>query len=152
MSDANGVALRPSVYDSAAPEDTEGLAARLASGLRPGDRIELHGPLGSGKTTFVRGLARGLGLNPNDVHSPTFTMVHRYRGEITLMHADLYRVHSAEGYEELGLEEDAGASVLVIEWAERLPSGAPEATVQIHFEITGERSRRLHVSRRPPAA
>jgi len=116
------------------PEETEALAARLAAALRPGDRVALCGPLGGGKTTFVRGLARGLGLDPTDVHSPTFTRVHRYRGRITLVHADLYRVDTAEGYAELGLDDDEAASGDVAATA-GAPAGAkarPNSTLQPH--------------------
>ena len=140
--------LKPGDYQSPSPEQTEAFAERLARDLRPGDRVELHGTLASGKTTFVRGLARGLGLDPNLVHSPTFTCVHRYRGEITLVHADLYRVDSDSQYEELGLEaEEEISSVLVIEWGERLPPGSPPATLCIEIKITGDLTRRLRVSR-----
>ena len=118
---------------SRTPEETEALAERLAASLRPGDRVALCGPLGSGKTTFVRGLARGLGLDPDSVHSPTFTRVHRYHGSVTLAHADLYRVDTAEGYAELGLEDDE-ESIQVLEWGDRLPPGVPPPRVRIDFE------------------
>ena len=147
MKSASAPGMKPGDYASSSPEQTEALAERLARDLRPGDRIELHGTLGSGKTTFVRGLARGLDLDPNSVHSPTFTRVHRYRGDITLVHADLYRIDSDSQYEELGLEAEEEAScVFVIEWGERLPSGAPPATLCIEIEVTGDFSRRLRVS------
>ena len=144
--------LKAGDYESTSPEQTEAFAERLGRDLRPGDRVELLGTLGSGKTTFVRGLARGLGLDPNSVHSPTFTRVHRYRGEITLVHADLYRVDSDSQYEELGLEaEEEASSVFVIEWGERLPPDSPPATLCIEIEITGDLTRKLRVSRGPTA-
>jgi tRNA threonylcarbamoyladenosine biosynthesis protein TsaE len=150
MKGARCASLAPGEHDSAAPEDTEALAERLARGLQPGDRIDLRGRLGSGKTTFVRGLARGLGLDPNLVHSPTFTRVHRYRGPVTLVHADLYRVESEMQYEELGLEaEEEASSIFVVEWGERLPPGSPAPTLRVEIEITGDLTRRLRVSAGP---
>jgi tRNA threonylcarbamoyladenosine biosynthesis protein TsaE len=101
--------------------DTEALAAVLARDLRPGDIVTLSGDLGAGKTAFVRGLARGLGLDPAEVSSPTFALVHEHRGgRLPLFHVDLYRLTSADaedlGLDELGVED----GVLAIEWPERL--------------------------------
>jgi tRNA threonylcarbamoyladenosine biosynthesis protein TsaE len=147
MNPPAGPSLPAGVHETRSPEETEALAERLAACLRPGDRVLLSGPLGSGKTTFVRGLARGLGLDPAEVHSPTFTFVHRYRGAARLVHADLYRIESAEAYQELGLEgEEEAGSIFVIEWAERLPAHLPGPQVRVEFEISGEASRRLRIS------
>src|SRR5918995_4815895 len=101
--------------------ETAAVARDLAASLSPGDVLLLSGDLGAGKTAFVRGLAEGLGIDPGEVSSPTFTLLHEYRGgRLTLYHADLYRLDHT-GTEDLGLEE-AGASdgVLAIEWPERL--------------------------------
>ena len=100
---------------------TEALGAVLAKDLRPGDVVALTGDLGAGKTAFVRGLARGLSLDPGQVSSPTFALVHEYRGgRLPLFHVDLYRLSGAEA-EDLGLDELGVADgVLAIEWPERL--------------------------------
>ncbi len=82
---------------------TQEVAREMAAALRPGDVLLLSGDLGAGKTTFVRGLAEGLGVDPDDVSSPTFTLVHEYRGgRLTLYHADLYRLERAST-DDLGL-------------------------------------------------
>jgi tRNA threonylcarbamoyladenosine biosynthesis protein TsaE len=111
----------PSVTITEDERGTEALGEQLAATLRAGDVVLLSGPLGAGKTAFVRGLARGLGLGAADVSSPTFTLIHEYRGgRLTLFHVDLYRLTSADaqdlGLQELGVDD----GVLAIEWSERL--------------------------------
>jgi tRNA threonylcarbamoyladenosine biosynthesis protein TsaE len=116
------------VYESNSEADTRAIAARLAAELQPGAVLLLSGDLGAGKTAFVRGLAEGLGIDPADVTSPTFTLVHEYReGRLPLVHVDLYRLDKAD-LDELGMDTElAERGVLAIEWAERLirlPAGA----------------------------
>ncbi|MSQ47475.1 MAG: tRNA (adenosine(37)-N6)-threonylcarbamoyltransferase complex ATPase subunit type 1 TsaE [Deltaproteobacteria bacterium] len=108
---------------TASPEETEAWGERLAQVLQPGTILGLTGELGAGKTCFVRGLATGLGVNPEAVHSPTFTLIAEHGGgRIPLYHIDLYRLEGA-AIEELGLEEYLfGAGVSAIEWFRFLPS------------------------------
>ena len=114
-------ALIPSVVTRSTAE-TEQLAADLAARFRGGEVVLLSGELGAGKTAFVRGLARGLGSDPEEVASPTFVLLTAYPGPLTLHHADLYRLAGNGDERELGLEELPGPrGVLAIEWAERLP-------------------------------
>lgn len=102
---------------SASPLRTEELARNLAQLLMPGDVITLDAPLGGGKTTFVRGLASGLGVPEEDVSSPTFVIWQIYPGRLRLHHLDAYRLRSAEELEEIGLSETlAGGDVVVLEW------------------------------------
>ena len=126
-------------------EETQSFAARIAADLAPGAVILLSGDLGAGKTVFVRGLAAGLGIDPGEVSSPTFTLVHEYRGgRLTLFHADLYRL-TRTGTEDLGLEEPAVTrGVLAIEWPERLVRAIPGA-MRVRMEMAGESSRRITV-------
>jgi tRNA threonylcarbamoyladenosine biosynthesis protein TsaE len=105
-------------------EATERLGEHLARGLVPGDAIGLVGDLGSGKTAFVRGLARGLGIPEGAVASPTFTMINEHRGRLPLYHVDLYRLEPG-GADLLSLREYVyGDGVTAIEWFDRLPPGA----------------------------
>ena len=106
---------------SQSEDETRAIAAGLAATLGAGDVLLLTGDLGSGKTAFVRGLAEGLGVRPEEVTSPTFTLVHEYRGgRLPLVHVDLYRLESAD-LDEVGLDPDlAAAGVTAVEWAERL--------------------------------
>ena len=124
-------------------DETQAVARDLASRIRPGDVVLLSGSLGAGKTAFVRGLAVGLGIDPGEVSSPTFTLIHEYRGgRLVLYHADLYRLGSAAS-EDLGLEE-AGArtGVLAIEWPERL-ARTPPGPVTVTIDMVDESTRRI---------
>ena len=124
-------------------EETITLARQLAQGLHPGDVVLLTGHLGAGKTAFVRGLAQGLGIDPGEVSSPTFTLVHEYRGgRLTLYHADLYRLERA-ATDELGLEEmGVKDGVLAVEWAERLTHPIPGAT-GVQIQLVDDTTRRI---------
>jgi tRNA threonylcarbamoyladenosine biosynthesis protein TsaE len=108
--------------------------------------VLLSGNLGAGKTAFVRGMAEGLGIDPEDVSSPTFTLVHEYRGgRLTLYHADLYRLERAAA-EDIGLQELGVADgVLAIEWPDRLAHELPHA-IHVRLEITGETTRTLEIT------
>jgi tRNA threonylcarbamoyladenosine biosynthesis protein TsaE len=111
-------------------QETADVGRNLASALAPGAVVLLYGDLGAGKTAFVKGLADGLGVSPDAVSSPTFTLIQEYRGgRLTLLHADLYRINDPREIDDLGLEEQAEAAVLAVEWAEKLPQGWPGATI-----------------------
>jgi tRNA threonylcarbamoyladenosine biosynthesis protein TsaE len=133
-------------HDTRSESETEAYAAALARGFRGGEVVLLSGELGSGKTAFVRGLARGLGLDAEEVASPTFVLLTAYPGPLTLHHADLYRL-SGDGDElELGLEELPGPSgVLAVEWAERLSSPPWARPIRVVLEHGGADLRRIHV-------
>jgi len=126
-------------------DDTERLAATLAATLRGGDVVLLSGPLGAGKTAFVRGLARGLGVDPGEVSSPTFTLVHEYRGgRLRLFHADLYRLGTAAA-EDLGLDElGVRTGVLAIEWPDRL-GHAFRGAIEVTITVVDETTRRIAI-------
>lgn len=122
--------------------ETMAVASELASTLKAGDVILLSGHLGAGKTAFVRGLAAGLGIDPAEVSSPTFTIVHEYRGgRLTLYHADLYRLDRT-ATEDIGLEEmGVRDGVLAIEWPDRLThalSNARAVSLKVIDDVTRE--------------
>jgi tRNA threonylcarbamoyladenosine biosynthesis protein TsaE len=126
--------------------ETQHLAREFASTLRAGDVLLLSGDLGAGKTTFVRGLAEGLGIDPGEVSSPTFTLLHEYRGgRLHLYHADLYRLDKT-ATDDLGLEETGVRDgVLAIEWPDRLAHALPGART-ITLEVVDDVSRRITYS------
>ncbi len=129
--------------------ETVALAASLASGFRGGEVVLLHGELGSGKTAFVRGLAKGLGGDPEAVTSPTFVLLTAYRGRLTLHHADLYRLDSVGPQDELGLEQLPGGGVLAVEWADRIIDPAWPRQIVVRLEHAGGNRRRITVDERP---
>ena len=126
-------------------DDTAAVGRTLAAALNAGDVVLLSGDLGAGKTAFVRGLAAGLGVDPAAVSSPTFTIVHEYRGgRLTLYHADLYRLERT-ATEDIGLEEMGVADgVLAIEWPDRLTHALPSAT-SVRLEIVDDTTRAITI-------
>jgi len=128
-------------------QETVAVANALAGKLAAGDVILLAGNLGAGKTAFVRGLAEGLGISGGEVSSPTFTLVHEYRGgRLTLYHVDLYRLDRA-ATEDLGLDELGVADgVLAIEWPDRLTHALGPAT-RVQLDIVDDTTRRISIDR-----
>jgi tRNA threonylcarbamoyladenosine biosynthesis protein TsaE len=130
-------------------EETSLAGEALGRDLKPGDVVLLFGDLGAGKTAFVRGMARGIGADPEDVSSPTFTIVQEYAGRsATLYHVDLYRLESAE-IDDLGLDDLVSSDgIVAIEWAERW-MGRPDDVTEVRLEHRGEDRRAIDI--RPSA-
>jgi tRNA threonylcarbamoyladenosine biosynthesis protein TsaE len=133
---------------STSEEETAEAGQRLAPELRAGDVVLLYGELGAGKTAFVRGLARGLGAAPEDVSSPTFTLIQQYTGaRATLYHVDLYRLDSDE-VEDLGLDElISGDGIVAIEWADRWRR-PPSDGYRVRIDPAGEDRRTISIRAR----
>ena len=128
------------VFETSSEEETSAVGERLGASMRAGEVVLLYGELGTGKTAFVRGLARGLGAPPEDVTSPTFTLIQEYRGRVALYHVDLYRLAPRE-VDDLGLDELAAGGVLAIEWAGRWTDRIPGAHEVILEDAGGDRRR-----------
>ncbi len=130
-----------SIYISDSVEKTEAYGESLAATLHGGEVIALFGGMGMGKTQFVRGLARGLGLDVA-VSSPTFALVHDYGGQPPLAHFDMYRVSGWEDLYSTGYYDyiDMGA-VLVIEWSENIEAALPADAIRIYFTRIDDRTR-----------
>ena len=133
-------------------ESTLAFGALLGRNLRSGDRLFLHGPLGAGKTTLVRGLMHGLEHpDSREVASPTFAIHHRYDGgRLSVDHLDLYRLTAPVDLAAEGLDTviDDPSSVVVIEWPERLQIGSLSPTISIHLTLLGEGSRGMRLTGR----
>jgi tRNA threonylcarbamoyladenosine biosynthesis protein TsaE len=130
--------------DAATAAETQAIAERLGQLLAAGDVLALTGPLGAGKTTFVQGLARGLGVPPErHVASPTFALVNEHPGRVPLVHADLYRIEDARELAELGLVDAFDRAAVAIEWLDRFPDAAPEERLEITIAFAPGDARRL---------
>ena len=128
---------------SKSPEETQTFAAALAAELKNGAVLALHGDLGSGKTCFVQGLARALGVR-QPVTSPTFTIVNEYRGRCPLVHMDLYRIGDPDELLSLDFENYLNAEgITVIEWAEHSGDWLPGNTMHIYFETGTDLNTRM---------
>lgn len=126
-------------------EETSAAGSNLARTLAAGAVVLLTGELGAGKTAFVRGMAQGLGIDPEQVSSPTFTLIQEYRGgRLPLHHVDLYRLRSIE-VDDLGLDElTLGEGITAIEWPDRLPRPFPSA-IDVRIEHGEGDNRRIHI-------
>ena len=132
--------------ESPSPARTRRLGSDLGRLAQAGDVILLTGDLGSGKTTLVQGISRGLGIR-EPARSPTFVLVSEHHGRLPLYHVDLYRVGGLEEAIDIGIEEFVeGEGVCVVEWADRAPDVFPSERLSIHLEMTGARTRRLKIS------
>lgn len=134
----------PLALETHSPEATARFAEGLGARLRPGDCLLLEGDIGAGKTHFARALIQSLLESPEDVPSPTFTLVQSYfvhPGE--LWHADLYRLSGPDEVEELGLTDAFAHAICLVEWPDRLGDLAPANALTLHFDTIGDNARRI---------
>ena len=131
-------------FSSASSEETEAIGARLARALVPGDVVTVAGELGAGKTTFVRGACRALGVTA-PVTSPTYTIGHRYEGDPDVSHLDLYRFSDVSSAEWADLEPYFEDAVVFVEWPEAGLAGLPRARAVVRLEHVDELTRRIAI-------
>lgn len=129
---------------SSSAEETERLAGELAAALRSGDVVTVAGELGAGKTTFVRGACRALGVE-GPVTSPTYTIGHRYQGRLTVSHLDLYRFKNVSAAEWGDLEPYFSDAVVFVEWPEAGAGALPQARAAVSLEHDGDTRRRITI-------
>jgi tRNA threonylcarbamoyladenosine biosynthesis protein TsaE len=141
-----GRPARPLLTETRSPEETEELAAQLAAGLKSGDVVTVSGELGSGKTTFVRGAARALGVT-QPVTSPTFTIGHRYRGRVDVSHLDLFRFRDVSAAEWGDLEPYFDDAIVFVEWPEAGAGVLPPPRVAVRLEHGGGGTRLVTIER-----
>jgi len=142
-----GVLLREVTTDSA--EETVAFGRSLAQLLAPPKLVLLRGDLGAGKTTLVKGIAAAFeAASEEDVTSPTFTLIHEYRGpRANLFHIDLYRIDTPRELETLALDDlRTEDSILLIEWGEKFPRFGRERDLEIALDRTGETSRTIRIT------
>lgn len=133
------------------PEETREAAAALAALLAPGDVVNLTGELGAGKTAFVQGAARALGVE-GPVVSPTFVLVREYRGQMPIYHVDVYRLERLQEVHDLGFEDLLDPTgVVFVEWGDAVEAMLPDSHLRIELIAAEETdTRRVHVSARGP--
>jgi tRNA threonylcarbamoyladenosine biosynthesis protein TsaE len=130
--------------ESSSPEETEAVAAAVAAGLRPGDVVTVAGDLGAGKTTFVRGAARALGVT-DAVTSPTYALGNRYAGRVPVSHLDLYRLAELEEPDWADLEPYFDGAITFVEWPEAGKAWLPAPRVEIRLRHRGAEHRLILV-------
>lgn len=131
-------------FTSHTPQETERIGERLGSVLSRGDIIALAGELGTGKTTLVRGVAQGMGIEGTEVASPSFTLVNVYEAPLPLYHIDLYRLDNEADLLEIDYEEYIrGDGVVIIEWADRIPQAVPSESLWIRLRYLDAEQREI---------
>lgn len=127
------------VYDSYSCEDTAKIAAEFANTLRGGEFVAMYGDLGAGKTAFVQGVAKALGIN-QPVTSPTFQIVNEYEGRVTLYHFDVYRIAEPDEMYEIGYEDYLKSDgVCMVEWSELIEDIFPETYIKLTINKDNEK-------------
>ena len=138
---------RSGEFIASSAEETRRIGAQLALELNPGDCLLLIGELGVGKTTFVQGLAQGLGICER-VRSPTFVLMHEYHGKVPLYHFDAYRIKNLDELREIGFEDTVRTQgITVIEWGEKAAGLLPQGCWHILIELLPDQTRRIRIER-----
>lgn len=130
-------------FVSSSAEETQEIGKKIGQSLKSGDIVALYGGLGSGKTVFAKGIAKGIGIN-DEVVSPTFTLLKQYQGKQTLYHFDLYRIDDEQELYHIGFYDYIGKSgICVIEWAEH--AGEIPPCISVHLEGSGQDTRTINI-------
>jgi tRNA threonylcarbamoyladenosine biosynthesis protein TsaE len=136
-----------STFVSHSDSETRRFASQFASQLKGNEKICLIGPLGAGKTTFVRGFVEGFNIPSGDVQSPTFTLVREYGTSPKIYHIDLYRFDKEEDIFEAGIYELlTGDELVIVEWADKLTRYYPHPSIRIEMKHSGEQAREIVVN------
>jgi len=139
--------MKSLVYEAKDEQATAALGRALAEVLPPGTTVALYGTLGAGKTRLVQAVAEGLGVDRNQVVSPTFVLIQEYQGRRPLFHLDAYRLRDEDEFLELGPDEYfESEGITLVEWADRVVDCLPAEHVNIHVEVTGSHARRFTIS------
>ena len=134
-------------FISNSPAQTLAIARALGAGLRPGAVVALYGDLGAGKTLFCKGVGEALGIPPDRIVSPTFTIVTEHAGTVPLTHIDVYRLAGAREADEIGMRELlSGDSVCLVEWAEKIEELLPRDCIQVRFSFSGDDRREIAIA------
>ena len=140
------------IFKTESPEETQILGEQLGKTLKPGDVIALTGDLGTGKTCLTQGIARGVGIAPDEiVCSPSYILINEYNGTVPIYHIDLYRLENQMEIADLGLIEYVESDgICIIEWAERMENALPKDCVKINITWEDENIRQITIQRPLP--
>lgn len=143
--------MEPVTFESNSEESTARFGRIVAGCLHPGAVVAMCGPLGAGKTRLVQAIAASAGVDPEEVTSPTFTLVHEYAGRVPIWHVDAYRVADPDEFAELGLDEifESGGWTLV-EWADKFPQCLPAGWLEIRIEVVSPAGRKFFLQGTDP--
>ncbi len=136
------------LFRTKSEKETLRLAEKLGRGLESGTVVALTGEIGSGKTVFIKGLSRGLGVRKQkQVKSPTFVLLHIYEGRTPIYHFDLYRLERPQELDQIGFDEFVSDPEIVslVEWADRAPRRVPKQAIWIKMKVTGPTSREIRI-------
>ncbi len=135
------------ILTSNSPAETLAIARALGGALRPGDVVGLYGDLGAGKTLFCKGVGEALGIPPDRIVSPTFTIVTEHAGPVPLTHIDVYRLAGVREADEIGMRELlSGDGVCLVEWAEKIDELLPTNCIQVRFSFSGDNRREIAIA------
>ena len=135
------------ILTSNSPAETLAIARALGAALRPGDVVGLYGDLGAGKTLFCKGVGEALGIPPDRIVSPTFTIVTEHAGPVPLTHIDVYRLGGTREADEIGMRELlSGDGVCLVEWAEKIDELLPTNCIQVRFSFSGDNRREIAIA------
>lgn len=138
----------PIIKTTNSESETLDFGKEIAKLLEPGDILCLFGEMGAGKTHFVKGIASGLDIDPNIVHSPTFTLIHEYKGTLPVYHFDAYRIESVREAMEIGTEEYLYSNgVSLIEWPEKIAELIPKEAIRVKIDKTDIQKRTFHITK-----
>ena len=127
-------------------DETKALAKKLAPSFRPGDVIVLTGPLGTGKTVFVKGLAAALGHDEDNVNSPSYTLVNEYPGKVPIFHFDLYRMGDESELIEIGWDDYLTRDgIIIVEWGEKAGTALPRRYYELIFKAVNSEDREINI-------
>lgn len=137
--------LKTEEFISSSAAETEKIGLDFARKLKGCETIAFFGDLGAGKTTFTRGLAKGLGVDEKEISSPTFAIVHEHNGKCMLYHFDMYRVSSWEDLDTTGFFDVLEKGVVVVEWSENIKNALPDDRIEIRLSQEENESRKIHI-------
>ncbi len=124
-------------------EQTKKIGEKLSQKLTGNETIALFGDLGAGKTCLVRGIAKGLGVNIDEIHSPTFTLLNEYCGKFKVHHFDMYRIKTLEDLDSIGFFEYLDNGIVIIEWSENIEKFLPKDTIKIYIDYGKNKDERI---------